>query len=214
MKLYYHPLSTYSQKALIACYEKNTSFELQIVDLFNPQAAAEYRKLYPLGKIPLLVRDNGWMIPESSIIVEYIDQHFDTGPRLIPQDPELGRQTRFMDRVNDLYLNNNVASLVFENMKPEGERNKALIDKARAELAISYGYMEQGLAGKTWLMGESFSMADCAAAPPLFYAQRVFPFADKPNIGAYFQRLMGRTSFQRVLAEAKPYLERLMGKAA
>ncbi|MGB0956006.1 MAG: glutathione S-transferase family protein [Panacagrimonas sp.] len=209
MKMYYHPLSTYSQKAIIACHEKGAVFESNIVDLFNSESAAEYKKIYPLGKIPVLFATDDHMIPESSIIVEYVDQKFDHGPRLIPQDPELGRQTRFIDRVTDFYFNNNVASVMFESWKPEAERDKQMVEKAQAQIAAMYGYMEQGLEGKTWMMGDDFTLADCASAPPLFYAQQVAPFANKPNISAYFQRLMDRSSFQKVLAQAKPYLDRL-----
>ena len=125
MQLYYFPPSTYSQKALIALEEKNVSFEREIVNLFDDKVRSEYREFYPLGKIPLLKRDDGWIIPESSIIVEFLETKYPDAQQLIPSDPVLARQTRFMDRMNDLYLNDPVATLLFESWKPETEQDKA-----------------------------------------------------------------------------------------
>lgn len=207
MKLYYFPLSTYSQKALMALEEKKISFESELVDLREEAARAKYREIYPLGKVPLLVLDDGHLIPESSIIIEYLDTHFDNGTRLLPTDPELSRRTRFKDRMQDLYLNESVATLIFESWKPEAERNSEAMGKARFRAGVIYDFMEKDLADKRWLMGAEFSMADCAAAPPLFYAQEHLPFNDRPNITAYWKRLSARPSWQKVYTEVKPYLE-------
>ncbi|MBL6752072.1 MAG: glutathione S-transferase family protein, partial [Nevskia sp.] len=213
MKLYYFPLSTYSQKALIAFHEKQVPFEPVLVDLRDPQQRAQYQKTYPLGKVPLLVRDNGWMIPESTIIIEFLDTHSERGQRLIPADPERARQTRFMDRMMDLYLDNNVITLVFQSWKPPAQRDQEAIEQARRQIGITYDYMERALAGKPWLTGDEFSMADCAAAPALLYAQQHCPFADRPNISAYWERLRARPSYAKVLAEVMPYLEKLAAAA-
>jgi glutathione S-transferase len=213
MKLHYFPLSTYSQKALIGFHEKQVAFEPVLVDLRDPAQRERYRKIYPLGKVPLLLRNNGWMIPESTIIIEFLDTHSDKGPRLIPADPERARQTRFMDRMLDLYLNNSIITLVQQSWKPAAQRNPEAIEQARSNAGITYGYLEQALAGKTWITGEDFSMADCAAAPALLYAQQCFPFADRPNISAYWERLRTRPSYAKVLAEAAPYLEKLAASA-
>jgi glutathione S-transferase len=164
MKLYYFPLSTYSQKTLIAFYEKQVKFTPEIVDLQSDQCRNEYRKLYPLGKVPLLIRDDGWMIPESSIIIEYLDTQFTTGTRLIPDDRELARQVRFRDRTADLYLNESVVTLVFEGWKPEGERNHDAIAKARLRVGVMYDFMDKDLAHKKWAAGDFFSMADCISS--------------------------------------------------
>lgn len=212
MQLYYFPPSTYSQKALIALEEKNVSFEREIVNLFDDQVRAEYREFYPLGKIPLLKRDDGWIIPESSIIVEFLDTEYPDAHSLIPSDPTLARQTRFMDRMNDLYLNDSVATLLFESWKPNEEQDKAKIEGAQALLTTMYEYMNKNLAGKEWLVGD-FSMADCAAAPALLYAQQVFPFTGNAEIERYWQNLSQRESIAAVFAHAQPYIDNL-GKAA
>lgn len=212
MQLYYFPPSTYSQKALIALEEKNVSFEREIVNLFDDQVRAEYREFYPLGKIPLLKRDDGWIIPESSIIVEFLDTEYPDAHSLIPSDPTLARQTRFMDRMNDLYLNDSVATLLFESWKPNEEQDKAKIEGAQALLTTMYEYMNKNLAGKEWLV-EDFSMADCAAAPALLYAQQVFPFTGNAEIERYWQNLRQRESIAAVFAHAQPYIDNL-GKAA
>lgn len=209
MKLYYHPLSTYSQKVLMACHEKKVEPEPQIVDLMNEKGREEYLKVYPLGKIPLLVRDDGWVIPESSIIVEFLDGHSDAGPRLIPEESERARQTRCMDRMSDLYLNDSVATLLFQSWKPEAERDAEAIERSKFRAGVMYEYLDGQLADREWIMGEDLTMADCAAAAPLFYAQQVLPFSDRSNLSAYWERLQARPSYQQVLAEARPHLEKL-----
>ncbi|MDH3589233.1 MAG: glutathione S-transferase family protein [Gammaproteobacteria bacterium] len=209
MKLYYLPISTYSQKALIALNEKELSFEPEIVALGNEEARQKYRDIYPIGKVPLLVLDNGHMIPESTIIVEYANQVSDKGPDLIPGDADNRRQVRFRDRMMDLYLNDSVSSLFFESRKPQAEQNQNLIDKSREKIDVMFGYMDSELAERTWLMGDDFTMADCAAAAPLFYAQELHPFGDKSNLAHYARRLFERPSYQSVLAEALPMLEKM-----
>lgn len=213
MKFYYFPLSTYSQKTLMALHEKEVDFEAKLVDLRDPGQRSEYRKIYPLGKIPLLVRDDDWLIPESTIIIEYIDTHFDSGPQLIPDDKDNARQVRFMDRMNDLYLNETITTLLFQGWKPEADRDQERTETARSRAGVMYDYLSKSLQGKDWLMGE-FSMADCAAAPALFYAQQVFPFDEHPNIAAYWERLKSRPSYRKVLSEAQPYLDKLKESVA
>ena len=212
MKLYYHPLSTYSQKALIAFHEKGVDFEAEIVNLMDDGERAAYRQIYPLGKIPLLVLDDGQWVPESSIICEYLDTHFSSDSRLIPDDPDLSRQVRFKDRMYDLYLNESVSALLFEQFKPQAQRNEELIERSRFRIGVMYGFMEKNLEKQTWTNGETFTLGDCAAAPPLFYARQTAPFDDRPNIAAYWQRLRERPSIQRVLDEAAPYLARMQEK--
>ena len=209
MKLYHHPLSTYSQKVLIALYEKAIDFTPEIVNLMDDAERDAYRKIYPMGKIPLLVLDGGQWVPESSIIAEYLDTHFSNGPKLIPDDRDLSRQVRFKDRMYDLYLNESVAALVFEGWKPEAERNQELLARARYRIDVMYGFMEKNLESQTWTNGEHFTLGDCAAAPPLFYAQQTAPFDERPNIVAYWQRLTERPAIRRVLDEAAPYLAKL-----
>jgi len=215
VKLYYFPLSTYSQKVLTALFEKEAEFESEQVRLFDDAARERYRgEVYPLGRIPLMVLDDGHLIPESSIIIEYLDANFESGPRLIPSGPDEARQTRFHDRMLDLYLNDSIASLLFQSWKPEGARDGDLIDRSRFRAGVMYDFLEHRLDGRTWLMGENFTMADCAAGPALLYAGDLFPFADRPAIAAYWERLCARPSYARVLEEAEPGLRELRERAA
>ncbi len=215
MKLYYFPLSTYSQKVLIALFEKEAEFESEQVKLFDEAAREHYRsEIYPLGRIPLLVLDDGHLIPESSIIIEYLDASLDNAPRLIPAAPDEARQTRFHDRMLDLYLNDSIASLLFQSWKPEEARDRELIDRSRFRAGVMYDFLEHRLDGRTWLMGEDFTMADCAAGPALLYAGDMFPFAERPAIAAYWERLRTRPSYARVLEEAEPHLRELRERAA
>lgn len=212
MKLHYFPLSTYSQKALIALHEKEIPFTAEIVDFLTPEGRAAYKQIYALGKVPLLVLDDGHLIPESSIIIEYLDTHFDTGPRLIPADKDLARQTRFVDRVLDLYVNDTFQTIFFDGRKPEAERSPSAVEQARGRMKVAYEFLNKHLE-KTgpWAMGDGFTMADCAAAPALAAARMVQPFDEHEHLTRYFGRLVERPTFARVLEEAKPYMARLMG---
>jgi glutathione S-transferase len=207
VKLYYHPLSTYSQKVAIGFYEKDVPFHPEIVSLMDPEVRKVYRKIHPFGKIPMLLLESGWRIPESAIILEYLDTHFPKGPKLIPADPERARQARYHERVADLYLNDPISAIFAETMKPEGERDQATIEKAQSCARTAFEAMEKHLAsGATYLMGDDFTIADCAAAPPLGYAKQALPFSDFPRLSAYFLRLAERPSYKRALKEALPYL--------
>lgn len=209
MKLYYHPLSSYSQKVLIALYEKGVKCTTEIVNMMDPAAKAAYAKIHPLAKIPLLIRDDGWLIPESSIIVEFLDQHTPK-PRLIPEEPDKARQARLLDRMIDLYCTDPSATIFLDTLKPVSQSDPAVVVQARARLDVMYDFLAKQLEGKTWLMGETFTMADCAAAPTLNYLQKLHPFAQRASIVAYLERLTARPSFARVLSEARPHMEAFM----
>jgi glutathione S-transferase len=204
MHLYFFPLSTYSQKTLIALYEKSVSFSPQVVALNDAEARAAYKKLYPLGKVPLLV-DADRTIPESSIIIEYIDQRVPTGPRLVPLDADAGRRVRFHDRMFDLHLNEPARTLIFDRIRPE-KRDAEATAKAKETIDVVYTYLDEHLAKNTWAYGDTFTMADCAAAPPLFYLRTLHPFEKHARVNAYWNRLVERPSIARVFAEAKPGL--------
>jgi glutathione S-transferase len=206
MKLYYMSFSTYSQKVLIALYEKGLDFEREKVALFDPDVKAAYQKIYPIGKIPLL-RTEGLMIPESTIIIEYLEDKYPQGTKLIPDQSDKAGKVRLMDRMSDLYLNNPVVALLFESMKPGSERNNEEIEKAEQQLINAYHYLDYRFDGQRWACGDDFTMADCACIPPLFYAQQVFPFEQYKNLVAYYERALQRESYQRVLEEAVPDLE-------
>lgn len=212
MELYFAYLSTYSQKTLLGFYERGAKFTPREVDLADADAREEYRKLYPFGKVPLLVRDDGRMIPESSIILEFMDTHCEGGPFLIPKDPEASRRVRFLDRMCDLYLNDPVVSLIFESWKPLEQQNREMMQKASEKIGIMYRFMEDQLEQRAFLAGDDFSLADCSALPVLHYAKSFAPFDTSPSIQAYWDRLSTREAFQRVKQEAEPYIKAAMGE--
>ena len=211
MKLYHHPISSYSQKALVALYEKQISFSPVIVHIMKPEARLEYRKVYALGKVPYLVLDDGTGIGESSAIIEHVDLHYSTGPRLVPEDRDLAIRARQRERAIDLYVNDSMGKVFFDGMRPESERDPRGVRLAKETLDIMYRLMDEKLAGQTWALGDAFSVVDCAAAPALGYARFAYPYAQYENLTAYFNRLAERPSYQRVLAEAEPYMKMFGG---
>jgi glutathione S-transferase len=207
LELYFHPLSSFCWKVLIALYENGTPFEPCVVDLGNAAAAAEFKKLWPIGKFPVLrdeARDR--MVPESSIIIEYLDQHYPGETRFLPADPDLARQTRMRDRFFDLYLQLPMQKVVGDRLRPPGKGDAFGVEQAKAQLQTALGMVDGDMATKTWAMGDAFSMADCAAAPALYYANLVAPFGNTHrNAAAYLDRLTARPSFARTVKEAEPY---------
>jgi glutathione S-transferase len=206
MKLYYFPRSTYSQKVLIAFHEKRVAFTPVIVNVADASGRAELAKLTPLGKIPVLELDDGWKIPESSIVIEYLDTHFSTGTRLIPKDVDLARQTRFHDRIADLYVNDPMTKIFFDGQKPEDKRDPEGVAAARQRIDTMMAGLDTHLAKRTWIMGDEFTMADCALIPPLGYLRTVHPFDRFKNVTAYANRALERPSVMRVMEEVAPYL--------
>ncbi len=207
LKLYFHPLSSFCWKVLIALYENATPFEPHLVDLSNADAAAEFKKIWPIGKFPVL-RDEAQdrMIPESSIIIEYLDQHYPGETRLVPSDPDLARQTRFRDRFFDLYLQVPMQKVVGDRLRPAGKGDAHGVEQAKAQLLTALTIVDGEMATRTWAMGDAFSMADCAAVPALYYANLVTPFeSTHRHAAAYLDRLKRRLSVARTLKEAEPY---------
>jgi glutathione S-transferase len=207
LTLYYHPLSSYCQKVMVALYENATPFTPQLIDLKDAQSRAILTKLWPIGKFPVLA-DGDWIVPESGIIIEYLAQHYPGPVKLLPDDPDLARRTRMHDRFFDFYVNDQMGKIVFDRFRPEGQRDAIGVEKAKAVLTTALGMIEEDIAAKTWAMGDDFGMADCAAAPALNYANMVMPFRDShPNTSRYLDRLLGRASFARTVKEAEPYLK-------
>ena len=208
LTLYFHPLSSFCWKTLIALYENDTPFTPQIfADLSNETERAALLKLWPIGKIPVLQDDAAdRTIPESSIIIEYLDDHYPGRTRFIPADEKLALQTRLRDRFYDLYVHLPMQKIVGDRLRQEGKKDPHGVEEARTRLQSCYGMIDKDIAGKTWAMGETFSIADCAASPALFYANQVMPFGDShKNLTAYVDRLTARPSFARVIKEAEPY---------
>ena len=212
MKLYYNPLSTYSQKAIIAFNEKGIAYEPALVDLASPEGRAAYQAINPIGKVPFLAAADDWVVPESTTIIEFLEDRFPDTPRLIPTDREAARQVRFMDRAADLYFNDPVVELLFQHIgfRPN---NAEAAERARRYVDVTYSYWDKRLASQPWLCGENFTMADCAAIPPLFYAQVAAPFAQYPNVAAYFARAQQRPSYAKVKAEFEPAWQAMAAKA-
>ena len=207
LELYFHPLSSFCQKVLVAFYENGTPFEGHVVDLGDETQRTNFRKLWPIGKFPVL-RDTsaGLTIPESSVIIEYLDQHYPGLTRFLPQDPDAARQARFRDRFYDLYVQLPMQKIVIDRLRPPGQGDSLGVEQALGQLATALDIIEKDMGAKTWAMGEAFTMAECAAAPALYYANLVMPFeASHKNVSAYYARLMARPSFARAVAEAAPY---------
>jgi glutathione S-transferase len=207
LRLLFHPLSSFCQKALIALYENDTAFTPQIVDLGDAADREAFLKLWPIGKFPVL-RDErrDLTIPESTIIIEYLDTHYPGATRFVPADADQAWRMRLWDRFYDLYVNDPMQKIVGNRLRPADAKDPRGVADARARLQTAYGMIEREMAAKTWAMGDDFGMADCAAGPALFYANLVEPFGDNhKTVRAYFDRLMARPSFARVVAEAKPH---------
>jgi glutathione S-transferase len=209
LTLFSHPFASFCQKVLVALYENETPFTAHLVDLGNPASRAAFLKVWPIGKFPVLQdAARGQIIPESSIIIEYLAQHYPGHVALLPADPELARLTRLRDRFSDFHVQEPMQKIVGDRLRPGGQHDPFGVEQAKSALLTAYGIIEQDLATSTWATGESFSMADCAAAPALFYANLVVPFGDAhPNASAYLNRLMVRPSFARVVKEAEPYFK-------
>jgi glutathione S-transferase len=211
LTLYFHPLSSFCHKVLVALYENDTPFTPRIVDLGDAASSAEMKTLWPLGKFPVL-RDEalGRTIPEASIIIEHLVQHYPGKTRLVPADPDLAIATRLRDRFYDLYVNTPIGKIVTDRLRPADRKDPHGVEEARKLLRTACDMIERDTAGmgpKVWAMGDGFTMADCAAAPALFYANLLMPLRDgHKSVAAYLGRLMERPSFGRAVREAQPYL--------
>jgi glutathione S-transferase len=206
LTLHYHPLSSYCWKALIALYENDTPFTPHMVNLGDAAERAALLKLWPVGKFPVLQDDTrGAVIPESSIVIEYLDRHYPGGTRFIP-DGDLGLKTRLRDRFFDLHVHDHVQKIVGNRLRPPDQVDPFGVEQAKAKLRTAWDMIERDMASREWAMGDAFTLADCAALPSLFYGNRVLPFADThENVAAYLDRLLARPSVARVIAQATPY---------
>lgn len=203
LTLYAHPFSSYSQKVLIALWENEIPFTYR--NLEDRGAAAERAALWPLGRFPVLV-DDGRTVVESSIIIEHLDLHHAGPIRLLPEDGDAALEVRLMDRFFDNYIMTPMQAPVFESLRPDATRLDEVKEKTRKDLDTAYGWLEERLSGRRWAAGESFTMADCAAAPSLFYADWVHRIGpDFPRLRDYRARLLARPSIARAVDEGRPY---------
>jgi glutathione S-transferase len=202
LTLYFHPLASYCHKVLIALYEHDIAFDKRLVNLGDAADRAALQALWPMVKFPVL-EDGARVLAESSIIVEYVDHHHGKEPRLIPADFDAALEVRLWDRVFDNYVQTSMQEIVADKIFGRG----ADLAPQRAALEQAYRMIDDSVATRIWAAGATFSMADCAAAPALFYASTLVPFpAECTHLAAYFERLVARSSVQRVLEETKPWL--------
>lgn len=210
MKLYYHPLSAFSRKVLVAFYEKELNFTPEVVNLFDPAVKAQYKKeINPFGKVPYLqLEAQDWSIPESSIIIEYADTHFDSGTQLISKDPDLARQARFSDRIGDLYLLDPAVYVLLQHLfLPEDQRNHKEIASKTQKFTETLGLLNQYIGEKPYLLGDSFGMADISASVgcQLIRDMLQVPLNDWPNLSRWLESCLSRESWQKVLAEVSAF---------
>ena len=211
LTLFLHPLSSYCHKVLIALYENGTPFTPHLVELQKPDSRAAFKALWPVGKFPVL-RDetNGRVIPESSIIIEYLALHYPGPVKLIPSAPEAALEVRALDRFFDLHLHSHMQRIIAERLRPADKKDPHGLAQAQGALDVALVVAEKNIAGRTWAAGDEFTMADCAAAPALFYIDTgIAALTNYPNLSAYLTRLKQRPSYARALAEAEPYMKML-----
>jgi glutathione S-transferase len=213
LTLYLHPLSSFCHKVLIALYENAIPFAPHVVDLGNPVARDEFKKIWPFARFPVLrdaARDR--TIPESTMIIEYLARHYPGPSKLIPDDAELAGQARAGDRFYDLLLHLPMQKVVGDKLRPADGHDPLGVDHAWEQMRTALRIAEGEMATRRWAIGDHFSMADCAAGPPLFFTNLMMPLADEfPHVSAYLDRLMKRPSYARALAEAQPYLAMFPG---
>ena len=203
MKLYAHPFSSFCQKALIAFYENPIAFEYRSLE--DPSANAELRALWPLKRFPVL-QEGEMTVLESASIIEHLQAHYPGPVRLIPDDAAAAVEVRMMDRVFDNYVSTPQGRIVFNSMRAEADRDPLGDAEARKMLETTYAWLDQRLAGREWATDHGFSLADCAAAPALFYADWTHPIPERfETLKAYRARLLARPSVARCVDEARPY---------
>ena len=205
LELFGHPFSSYCWKALIAFYENETPLTFKMLDADHPENNERFQSLSPQGKFPLLI-DDGRVVFEASIIIEYLQMHYPGSSRLIPSDCDSALDVRMLDRFFDNYVMGPMQTIVFDNIRDEKDRDATGVANARTMLGRSYAWLESRLEGKRFVCGEEFTLADCAAAPSLFYADWVSEIpADYSLLRAYRTRLLERPSVKRCVDEARPY---------
>jgi glutathione S-transferase len=201
--LYAHPFSSYCQKVLVALYENGTPFEYRMLEA--PGAMEELTALWPMKRFPVLV-DGDRTVFEATCIIEYLGLHHPGPVQLLPEDPDSALQVRMLDRFFDNYVSTPQQKFTFDALRPEALRDPHGVEEARAMLETSYAWLDRHMQGREWAAGDRFTLADCGAAPFLFYAD--WTHAIDPafaNVLAYRQRLLSRPSFARAVDEARPF---------
>ena len=204
LQFFGHPFSSYTQKVLIALWADGTPFEYRVLEKEFPENFEELKRHSPFGLFPLLI-DGGEPVLESSIIIEYLQRHRPGPNRWIP-DGDLGLRVRFLDRFFDLYVMGNMQAVVGNALRPEDARDPFGVDRSRQRLHTAYDWLEANLGEGPWAAGDAFTMADCAAAPSLFYADWVEEIGpERPRLAAYRARLLAHPPVVRAVEEGRPY---------
>jgi glutathione S-transferase len=206
LKLYFHPFASFCHKALIALYEKDLAFEPVLIDLGDPEHRARLASVWPMMKFPVL-RDEAVarIIPESSLIIEYLDEIAPDRALMIPENARAALQARMWDRFFDGFVAVNVTKVVVDQFRAADRKDPDGVAQAKATIAQALELFEREIVGREWAIGNQFSLADCSAAPALFYAGTIVPLDGTPHVKSYFERLLARPSFARVIEEARPY---------
>lgn len=205
LQLFAHPFSSYCQKVLIALYENDTRFLFRMLSADDEQAMAEWESLWPIKRFPVLL-DGDRTIAEASIIIEYLGLHHPGPVRLIPEEADAALRSRMMDRFFDNYVMTPMQKIVADSLRPEEARDPQGVREAHDMLVTAYRWLDANIADRPWAAGDTFSLADCAAAPALFYADWVHPIEDEfRHVRDYRRRLLARPSFARAVEEARPY---------
>ena len=203
IELFAHPFSSYCQKALIAFYENDVPFTYRMME--DPGVGEEFAALWPIQRFPIL-REGERVVLEASIVIEYLQVHHPGPAKLIPEDPDLALEARMMDRFFDNYVMTPQGKFVFNALRPEGERDPFGVEQARQMLDTSYAWLDERMRTRTWAAGETFTIADCAAAPSLFYADWTHRIGEQYGaLLAYRARLLQRPSFARAVEEARRF---------
>lgn len=206
LTLYSHPLASYCWKVLIGLYEKGLAFEARTVDLGDPAERAAFQALWPTAKIPLL-DDAGTIVPETSIIIEHLER-YPGKVRLIPSEPKVQLEARLWDRIFDCYVMDPMQRTIAQQLRPVQERDARASREAEEGLSAGYDLIESRIGDRVWAAGKDFSIADCAAAPALFYATTIRPIPEThTKLKGYFEMLVSRPSVRRVIKEAAPYFQ-------
>jgi glutathione S-transferase len=205
LTLYAHPLSSYCQKVLIALYENSIPFEYRMLSLNEDAAVAELLSVWPLKRIPVLL-DGERTVVESSIIIEHLGLYHPGSVRLIPERADHALPVRMMDRFFDNYIMSPMQRIVLDSLRAAQDRDHRGVTEAKSLLETAYGWLNEVLSEREWAAGGSFSLADCAGAPSLFYADWVHPITSNfLHVQAYRRRLLARPSYARAVEEARPY---------
>ena len=209
MKLYYAPASSYSQRVLIALYEKKLDFTPIEVNLFDTESRNQYLQINRFGKIPTLITDDGEVILEASIQIEYLDNYQKDIP-LIPKDFKVNLEMRMLERIIDVYVNGGREALFKDSQLPPEERGKKEVVKAKGLLESACNLLDEKLANRNWLVGDAFTLAECTAAPTLSYLRIVYDYQHLQNLTAYFQRLSKKPSVEKVFASGREQMKQML----